>query len=77
MVLELLGPKTDQIVSDYSEYGDPLETETILRISEQLLRGVAFLHEVGYVHGGKMVQMCVIRCVQPQVNDSTLRPSLT
>jgi len=77
LVLELLGPTTDSIVSDYHEFGDPLEPETILRMSEQLLQGVAFLHEAGYVHGGKMVQICVVRCVQSQVNDSTLRPLLT
>ena len=52
LVFELLGPTLDYVISEYHEFEDLLEPETILRLSEQLLQGIAFLHEVGYVHGG-------------------------
>jgi serine/threonine-protein kinase SRPK3 len=51
-VFELLGPTVDTVVQMVYEVGDVLEPETILRISEQLLEAIAFIHEVGYAHGG-------------------------
>lgn len=50
-VFALLGPTVDMVVSDYHTVGDLLEPETILRLSEQLLQAIDFLHEVGYIHG--------------------------
>ena len=55
LVFEFLGPTLDQVTSDYSDYNDPelrLEPETVLRFSEQLLNAIAFVHKVGYGHGG-------------------------
>lgn len=55
LVFELLGPTLDMVTSDYSDYTDPeqrLEPDTVLRISEQLLNAIAFVHEAGYGHGG-------------------------
>ena len=55
LVFELLGPTLDMVTSDYSDYNDPeqrLESDTVLRISEQLLNAISFLHEDGYGHGG-------------------------
>ena len=55
LVFELLGPTLDMVTSDYSDYNDPeerLESDIVLRISEQLLDAVAFVHEAGYGHGG-------------------------
>lgn len=52
LVLELLGPTVDFVVEDYQGHGDDLnlESDTILRMSEQLLQAIAFLHGAGYVH---------------------------
>ena len=55
LVFELLGPTLDMVTSDYSDYDDPelrLEPDTVLRLSQQLLNAVAFMHEAGYGHGG-------------------------
>ena len=54
------------VVSDYHAVGDLLEPETILRLSEQLLQAIDFLHEVGYIHGGVPVQIYVTRPPHPQ-----------
>ena len=55
LVFVLLGPTVDMVVSDYHTVGDHLEPETILRLSEQLLQAIDFLHEIGYIHGGMPV----------------------
>jgi serine/threonine-protein kinase SRPK3 len=52
LVFELLGPTVDAIVREIYEGEDVLEPETILRMSEQLLQAINFIHEVGYAHGG-------------------------
>jgi serine/threonine-protein kinase SRPK3 len=52
LVFELLGPSVDFIANEYSEDGDQLDTETVLKITTQLLEAISFLHEVGYTHGG-------------------------
>lgn len=51
-MFELLGPPVDAVVGDIHQGGDVLEPETILRMSKQLLQAIAFMHEVGYTHGG-------------------------
>lgn len=53
LVFELLGPTINIIVGDYVDDGKRLEPTTLLRICEQLLQAVAFLHEAGMAHGGK------------------------
>jgi serine/threonine-protein kinase SRPK3 len=52
LVFELLGPTVDTVARDIHEGGDVFEPETILRMSEQLLQAITFLHDVGYAHGG-------------------------
>jgi serine/threonine-protein kinase SRPK3 len=52
LVFELLGPTVDAVVREIYEWEDVLEPETILRMSEQLLQAINFIHEVGYAHGG-------------------------
>ncbi len=66
LVFELLGPTLITVVNDYHTVGDSLEPETIIRLSEQLLQAIAFLHEVGYVHGGMLVHTYIPRCPRPQ-----------
>lgn len=44
-------------MSDYTNYDDReewLDPDTVLRISEQPLNAVTFIHEAGYAHGGTM-----------------------
>lgn len=66
LVFELLGPTLITVVNDYHAVGDALEPETIVRLSEQLLQAIAFLHEVGYVHGGMPAHTYITRCPRPQ-----------
>ena len=56
-MFELLGPTLDTVVSDYYTGGETLAPDTIIRLSEQLLQAIAFLHEVGYIHGGMPLYM--------------------
>jgi serine/threonine protein kinase len=56
LVFELLGPTINIIVNDYHEEGERLDTETVLKISRQLLHAVVFIHAAGYAHGGKVDQ---------------------
>jgi serine/threonine-protein kinase SRPK3 len=52
LVFELLGPTLRTIVKE--EYRDRtnIDTQAIMRMSEQLLQGVAFIHEAKFAHGG-------------------------
>ena len=55
LVFELLGPTVDLVTRDYGDYNDPeqrLEPDIVMRISEQLLSAITFIHEAGYGHGG-------------------------
>lgn len=53
LVLELLGPSVHHVIrNDYSPE-DPLGSYTILRITRQLLQGLASVHAAGYAQGGK------------------------
>ena len=52
LVFELLGPTVSIYVNDHHEDGERLDTETLLKISTQLLQAVAFMHKAGYAHGG-------------------------
>ena len=54
LVFELLGPTVDAITQQIYEVGDVLDPEIILRVSEQLLRGIKFMHDAGYAHGGTL-----------------------
>ena len=56
---ELLGPTVDAIVREIHEGGDVLDPDIILRMSEQLLEAIAFIHEVGYAHGGMALTLSV------------------
>ncbi|RAK92428.1 kinase-like protein [Aspergillus costaricaensis CBS 115574] len=51
LVFELLGPSVDKVVGDYHSLGDALEIDIILRMSEQLLEAINFIHESGMGHG--------------------------
>jgi serine/threonine-protein kinase SRPK3 len=51
LVFELLGPSVDIILEDSHSGRDQLEAEIIIGLSEQLLEGIAFLHEAGLGHG--------------------------
>lgn len=65
LVFELLGPTLNAVASDYHTVGDTLEPETIIRLSKQLLQAIAFLHEVGYTHGGMPVHTYITRSPRP------------
>ncbi len=54
LVFELLGPTINIIVNEYHEEGERLDTETVLKISRQLLHAVVFIHAAGYAHEGKV-----------------------
>ncbi|GFF72119.1 protein kinase dsk1 [Aspergillus lentulus] len=51
LVFELLGPSVDKVLTDYYDSGDTLETEDILRMTEQLLEAIQFIHDAGMGHG--------------------------
>jgi serine/threonine-protein kinase SRPK3 len=61
LVFNLLGPSVHKVVEscrmaahdDETEYHEFLDPTTILKVSRQLLKAVAFMHKAGYAHGGK------------------------
>lgn len=53
LVFELLGPSVGKVIDDYRSFGDTLEMDIILRMSEQLLEAISFIHKAGMGHGGK------------------------
>lgn len=53
LVFELLGPSVDKVLSDYHESHDKLCSDTILRMSTQLLKDVKFIHSADVCHGGE------------------------
>lgn len=55
LVFELLGPSVDRVLADYRESHDKLCTETIIRMSTQLLKAVKFIHGAGMCHGGECI----------------------
>ncbi|GKZ25988.1 hypothetical protein AbraIFM66951_001979 [Aspergillus brasiliensis] len=52
LVFELLGPSVGKVIDDYRSFGDTLEMDIILRMSEQLLEAISFIHKAGMGHGG-------------------------
>ncbi|RFU35315.1 hypothetical protein B7463_g1024, partial [Scytalidium lignicola] len=52
LVFELLGPSVNMISEDYRATGERLATNTIIRMSRQLLEAISFMHEAGLAHGG-------------------------
>lgn len=53
LVFELLGPSVDRVLGDIYSSGDTLEAENILRMSEQLLQAITYIHDAGMGHGGE------------------------
>lgn len=51
-MFELLGPTINSAVNDAHHFGDRLDMDSIIKISTQMLEAVAFMHKVGYAHGG-------------------------
>ena len=54
LVFELLGPSLGAVITVYHDGGDNLEPEIVLKMSQQLLQAIAFIHDLGYAHGGMM-----------------------
>ena len=54
LVFELLGPSISTVIQDYHKIGDFLEPGIMLKMSNQPLEAIAFLHRAGYAHGGMM-----------------------
>lgn len=52
LVFELLGPTANMEMEDLHDIGERLDPENLLRISAQLLQGLAFMHKAGFTHGG-------------------------
>lgn len=52
LVFELLGPSVGAVARDYREVGDQLDPEIILKIANQMLEALSFIHKLGYAHGG-------------------------
>ena len=56
LVFELLGPTLGMVVEEIASYDDSecrFAPETGFRISGQMLKAIAFIHEAGFGHGGK------------------------
>jgi serine/threonine protein kinase len=53
LVFELLGPTVARILGEYNEANETIEPRVILRMSEQLLEAIEFIHDAGMGHGGK------------------------
>jgi serine/threonine-protein kinase SRPK3 len=70
LVFELLGPSISTVIQDYHKIGERLEPEIILKMSTQLLQAIAFLHRVGYAHGGMMGHNHFIRIFFLQTKQS-------
>ncbi len=51
LVFELLGPTLQTTNSDFNFLDERLDSEVVLRISEQVLDALAFIHSSGYAHG--------------------------
>ncbi|KAE9371863.1 kinase-like protein [Stipitochalara longipes BDJ] len=64
LVFELLGPCVDQVLSDHRDEGEPLEPKMILRMCEQVLEAVAFMHEAGFCHGDISTRNIAFKCNQ-------------
>ena len=61
LVFELLGPTLTTVLQFYSEDNEELLTETVLKISKQLLRAIAMIHQAGFAHGGMFpVTICYL-----------------
>lgn len=52
LVTELLGPSISGILKVNKGAGGFLAPDTMLRASRQLLEGIEFSHQAGFVHGG-------------------------
>lgn len=52
LVFELLGPTVDIEVACAHSGNGRIDTDTIVRISSQMLKALAFMHKAGYAHGG-------------------------
>jgi serine/threonine-protein kinase SRPK3 len=52
LVFELLGPTVARIIGEYIEANETIEPRVILRMSEQLLEAIEFIHDAGMGHGG-------------------------
>ena len=54
LVFELLGPTVARIIGEYNEADETIEPRVILRMSEQLLEAIEFIHDAGMGHGGNV-----------------------
>lgn len=63
-VFELLGPTINTLVSDVDLFGERLDTDVIIRISTQILKAVAFMHDAGFVNGGIVTCDCDLLLAQ-------------
>ncbi|KAJ5626710.1 hypothetical protein N7528_004137 [Penicillium herquei] len=64
LVFELLGPSVDQVLSDYHEGRDKIDSETVLQMSTQLLKAVRFIHSVGMCHGGNGLPTQLVKAAE-------------
>jgi len=55
IVFELLGLMVNLIVTDFHEDNDRLPAKDMFTIATRLLQTVAFLHSIGYAHGGMLI----------------------
>ena len=51
LVFELLGPTVNNVLMESCRYPD---TKAVLRMSEQLLEAIIFIHDRGMIHGGNV-----------------------
>lgn len=64
LVFELLGPNVRSLVG--SEYPDRtnIDPSTVMRMTEQLLKAVEFIHQTGFAHGGMVCYRLVSELAQ-------------
>lgn len=75
-MFELLGPSVASVLEDLYMDQDDLESETILRVSKQLLLATAFLHETGYAHGGVITKQPSVTLLPRHLKPVMFAPDL-
>ncbi|KFX92765.1 hypothetical protein V490_05191 [Pseudogymnoascus sp. VKM F-3557] len=76
LVTELLGPSISAILTSCNEMDDFLAPDTILRASRQVLEGIEFAHQAGFVHGDISLINVAFTCNQAFTDEEALLDTL-
>ncbi|OXV09565.1 hypothetical protein Egran_02673, partial [Elaphomyces granulatus] len=72
LVFELLGPTVARIIGEYNEANETIEPRVILRMSEQLLEAIEFIHDAGMGHGAVTISSSLVATCPPQRKRTSL-----